>query len=93
MLHKLERNISILEFSENVRKRMPEFSQSISDEKVLDICKEVVFSDLSTQLLDIRKCSEIIRQVFCTLRCELEILQDIADDKGDNGKWTKRHFY
>ena len=81
MLHKSERNISILGFSEDVRKRIPGYSQSISDKEVLDICKDIVLSDLSTQILDVRKCETIIRQVFCTLRCELEILQDIADDK------------
>lgn len=73
-------NISILAYSNEVRQRLPQNLAAISDEEVLDICKSVVLSDTKTCFLALKDCSKIIRQVFCTLRCELEILQDIADD-------------
>ena len=44
------------------------------------ICFDVFFSDGRFDPPDIGRIYRMIRLVFCTLRCELEILQDIADD-------------
>lgn len=80
MQTKLTSNFSVLSYSNEVRQRLPQNLAAISDEEVLDICKEVVLSDSKTSLLALNECAKLIRKVFCTLRCELEILQDIADD-------------
>lgn len=50
------------------------------DELVQTLCEEVIFEDYAYLSLTAKQCYEFIRSVFCTLRCELEVLQDIVDD-------------
>jgi len=73
-------NISILALSNEVRKRLPQ-DTLISDEKVTDICMDVILQNPAFKDTPIEDCKEIMRKVFCTLRCELEILADIANDE------------
>jgi len=81
LLHSLGYNYSLSALAENVRKKMSLMPSSISDNQVLDLCiNEVLYApELITYNFD--KLGRIIRLLFCTLRCELEILQDFADDK------------
>lgn len=55
-------------------------AENISDEEVMRITKEIVLSDPLTQIKNFSYCNDLIHKVYCTLRCELELLQDIADD-------------
>jgi pilus assembly protein CpaF len=75
-----ERKMSVLSLAEAVRKRMDGHSM-LSDEYVNDLCIELVLADKAMLLRPLHDAAFYVRQVFCTLRCELEILQDIADDK------------
>jgi len=54
--------------------------KNVSDERVIKICEEICSKDTRFMLLRGEEKKRIIRSVFCTLRCELEILQDLADD-------------
>lgn len=73
-------NISVGKTADAVRKRMNALNRECLDSEVLKFCIDAVFSCPGICLMDFSKVSPIIRQVFCTLRCELEILQDYADD-------------
>jgi len=53
---------------------------SITDEDVYTACETIVFESRNTAYLSLGQCSKLLRQIFCSIRCELEILQDIADD-------------
>ena len=77
-----EAAIPVLRLSQEVRERI---SPSSKDGDVLRICKDVCISELSGGRASLRsmKFGEVkraVRLVYCTLRCELEILQDLADD-------------
>ncbi len=72
-------DFSIVELADKVRARMAG-REEISDEAVLELCEEVVLSAPELAARDLSEKSGIIRAVFCTLRRELEILQDLADD-------------
>ncbi len=63
-----------------VRLRMASLGPGLTDEDVCAICEDVVLHDPSLRTLSVSALGALIRAVFCTLRCELEILQDIADD-------------
>lgn len=77
-----ELRIPVLKLSQEVRERI---NPSSGDADVLRICTDVCLSELSGERWGLRclTYSEIkraVRLVYCTLRCELEILQDLADD-------------
>jgi len=76
-----DNEFTYLSLVDEVRKLIPQNQSQISDESVLDICIDLVLSSPQTQNKSTEECKKIIKQVFCTLRCELEILQDIADDE------------
>ena len=67
--------------ADRVRKIMPIYA---TDQEVMQlskkICFDAFFSDSRSDHPEIGSVYRMIRLVFCTLRCELEILQDIADD-------------
>lgn len=66
-----------------VRERMDMLSAEgieLSDEKVKEFCEEAVLFAPETAALSIGEKLHLIRLVYCSLRCELEILQDLADD-------------
>jgi len=65
-------------YVENVRKNIK--NSTITDEEVFLICENVLFEDKSSSYLSPGECSSLLRKIFCSLRCELEILQDICDD-------------
>ena len=74
--------VSVLRLAQRVREGV---SPASRDEDVLRICKDVCFSELAGKRCRIlsRSYAEMkraVRLVYCTLRCELEILQDLADD-------------
>ena len=54
------------------------------DAFVQRLCRQVCFDSLPAvetyRNVDISTIRRTIRQMFCTLRCELEILQDLSDD-------------
>ena len=78
MLSRLpDRKISVLKLAERIRKCMP---VGLSDENVFELCTRVFFEETNSRFYTLVESYKIIRLVFCTLRCELEILQDIADD-------------
>ncbi|MCR4770667.1 MAG: Flp pilus assembly complex ATPase component TadA, partial [Oscillospiraceae bacterium] len=52
----------------------------LSDGEVLELCRQRVLASPQSRLLDINEKSKLVRSVFCALRCELEILHDIASD-------------
>ena len=82
MLKNCESGISVLKLAQEVRERI---SPASGDGDVMRICKDVCLSELAggRSGLRSRRFGEIrraVRLVYCTLRCELEILQDLADD-------------
>ena len=78
--------LSVLGIAEKARARI---SPSATDEEVEELCRRLVleeFQGLCARGAAGRKhvfstLPAVERLVFCTLRCELEILQDLADDK------------
>ena len=82
MRKRSDTEVSVLGLAQEVRERI---SPATVDEDVLRICKDVCLAGLAGNLCGIRsrRFGEIrraVRLVYCTLRCELEILQDLADD-------------
>ncbi len=74
------KRVSIDRLASEVRTAMSKGGPGLSDEEVLRLCEDTVFSDPECVALYPRTKANLIRMVFCTLRCELEILQDLADD-------------
>ena len=70
--------ISVLELADKVRQRMN--NSAVSDQQVQGLCKAVCEENKKYWLLDGCEKNKLINEVFCTLRCELEILQPLADD-------------
>ena len=77
--------ISVLSVAERVRARL---SPGADDEEVRRLCQrecalefsEMVRRGRSDRAAAFRTLAKTERLVYCTLRCELEILQDLADD-------------
>ena len=55
-------------------------NETISDDEIKDICRKTVEDKKELWYLDQNEREKIIRLTYCSLRCELEILQDLADD-------------
>ena len=70
---------SILALASEVRD-MYSMSGAISDNEVNRLCRDVIARKAELSYLSTEEREKLIRLVFCSLRCELEILQDIADD-------------
>ncbi|MDO5441298.1 MAG: CpaF family protein [Bacillota bacterium] len=70
---------SIEELAGEVR-RQYNLSSSLDDEKINKLCIDVVSKNQKISYLNSKEKEKLARLVFCSLRCELEILQDIADD-------------
>lgn len=75
----IEGDVSVLEYAEKIRQKMNGLPE-VSDEAVLELAENEILDDSALSRLDIASKKKLIRKVFCTLRCELEILQDLADD-------------
>ena len=63
-----------------VRLRMNKAGKELSDAEVLELCEDEVFSAGALRELSFGERSRLAHLAFCTLRCELEIIQDYADD-------------
>lgn len=81
MLQNWDSDASILEIAEKVRRKMNSAAFELSDDSVHSLCIDETLNDSKMLTKDFKKCLKVIRQVYCTLRCELDILQDIAEDK------------
>ena len=81
MLQRSDSDISVLEIAGKVRMKMNPAGFELSDETVLSLCKDEVLACPKLLTSGFDRCLKVIHQVFCTLRCELDILQDYADDK------------
>ncbi len=71
---------SVDAIAERVRHKMAQLSPSISDDAVNELIVHEVLEDEALSGLHQFEKGRLIRLVFCTLRCELEILQDLLDD-------------
>lgn len=71
--------IGIYTLAQQIRDGMPRDSALLTDEQVMKQCGAAVLAVCAGKV-SYRKMSEMTRLVFCALRCELEILQDLADD-------------
>ncbi len=71
--------IKVSEYASDVRKLFIG-RESISDLDVELLCREYVNNKSELFCLNDEHKRRIARMIFCSLRCELEILQDIADD-------------
>ncbi|MBR4149826.1 MAG: Flp pilus assembly complex ATPase component TadA [Firmicutes bacterium] len=71
---------SAYEIADHVREAMASAGPGLSDGEVLELCRQRVLASPQSRLLDINEKSKLVRSVFCALRCELEILHDIASD-------------
>lgn len=70
---------SIEELAGEVRREY-NLSSSLNDEEINKLCIDVVSQNQKISYLNSKEKEKLARLVFCSLRCELEILQDIADD-------------
>ena len=70
---------SILDLASEMR-RSYDLTSGISDSDVAALCKGLVFSKAQYRYLGKSELERIAHLVFCSLRCELEILQDLSDD-------------
>lgn len=75
-----KKKISIDRLADKVRGFLSYGDGAASDSQIMEYCEEVVFSESELALFSPEEKARIIRKVFCTLRCELEVLQDLADD-------------
>ncbi len=71
--------ISVLKLAEEVRSRYS-LSDSVSDGDVMQLCREITYHKPELFFMTENEKEKLARLVFCSLRCELEILQDLADD-------------
>lgn len=67
------------ELADNVRKKM---QLTASDDELLDLCRQVVCCDPSFFKSNTEDCLIFAKKVFSCLRCDLELLQELADDDG-----------
>ena len=68
-------------YADQVRRRMNSGVQSFSDEEVMKLCEDVILDADELESLGIGEKARLVKLTFNSLRCELEILQDLADDK------------
>ncbi len=73
-----EPKISIYNLAEQVRSGMAREGAQAGDETVMRLCEAAVLS--AGPGIPYRRRAELARLVFCALRRELEVLQDLADD-------------
>ncbi|MBR5756189.1 MAG: CpaF family protein, partial [Firmicutes bacterium] len=71
--------ISVLELAEEVRSQYS-LSDNISDADVEQLCRKCIEHKPELFFMTENEKNRLSRLVFCSLRCELEILQDLADD-------------
>jgi pilus assembly protein CpaF len=71
---------SVDAIAERIRLQMAESPASVTDETVHELILKEVLGDEELSGLSQSEKKRLIRLVFCTLRCELEILQDLLDD-------------
>ncbi|HQC36100.1 MAG TPA: CpaF family protein [Bacillota bacterium] len=68
-------------YADRVRSMMSEDkARSFSDEEVESLCEAVVLKASELREMSVADKIRMVRLVFCSLRCELEILQDAAED-------------
>ncbi len=72
--------VSVYGLAEQVRRELSQDGADRNDAQVMARCEASVLADPQSGLLPWRKRPELTRLVFCALRCELEVLQDLADD-------------
>ncbi|MBO5517288.1 MAG: CpaF family protein [Firmicutes bacterium] len=72
--------VSVYGLAETVRRTMAQGTRDADDGQVRRCCEEAVLRCREAPLLCAQTKLRLARLVFCALRCELEILQDLADD-------------
>ncbi|MBR5756867.1 MAG: CpaF family protein [Firmicutes bacterium] len=71
--------MSVLELAEEVRSQYS-LSDNISDADVELLCRKCIEHKPELFFMSEKEKTRLSRLVFCSLRCELEILQDLSDD-------------
>lgn len=72
--------ISVYRVAEEVRNRLGRSSLITTDEEVTRLCSSVIGDMPQAAMLTEKERARLVRLAFCALRCELEVLQDIASD-------------
>lgn len=72
--------ISVYRVAEEVRNRLGRSSLITTDEEVNELCRSVIGAMPQAAMLTEKERARLVRLAFCALRCELEVLQDIASD-------------
>lgn len=72
--------ISVYRVAEEVRNRLGRSSLITTDEEVNELCRSVISAMPQAAMLTEKERARLVRLAFCALRCELEVLQDIASD-------------
>ncbi|MBQ1907625.1 MAG: CpaF family protein [Firmicutes bacterium] len=75
-----EAGASVEQAAAAVRRRMNSMGKELSDGEVEELCEDEVFSSGRHYGLSFGERARLAHLAFCTLRCELEIIQDYADD-------------
>lgn len=74
------KKLSVKKLSDEIRSLMLENDNEQTDEEVLALTEDYLLSHQALRGYAPREKEAVIRLVFCSLRRELEILQDIADN-------------
>ena len=71
----------VKEYIRNIRLLLTESVEEMTDEKALGIIEEYVFSQARSSSCSFRDNTALIERLFLSLRCEMDILQPLIDDR------------
>jgi len=71
----------VKEYIRNIRLLLTESVEEMTDEKALGIIEEYVFSQTRSSSCSFRDNTALIERLFLSLRCEMDILQPLIDDR------------
>lgn len=70
----------VRQYIKDIRFLLTESVEEMTDEKAMDIIETYVFSQDLASTCSIRDNASLIKRLFLSLRCEMDILQPLVDD-------------
>lgn len=70
----------VRQYIKDIRLLLTESVEEMTDEKAMDIIETYVFSQDLASTCSIRDNASLIKRLFLSLRCEMDILQPLVDD-------------
>ena len=71
----------VKEYIQDIRLLLTESVEEMTDERALDIIEDYVFSQERSSSCSFRDNTAFIERLFLSLRCEMDILQPLIDDR------------